>query len=375
MKTRKYAGKSIRAKLNRLQLGLLATATGLTWTRVKLLLKYLWRKKVKGHAIPQVLTLGVTYRCQCKCVHCSSNIPNLDKRLGSDLLTQADLRQVLDQAVEIGIPRVTFFGGEPLVREDICDLVRYAHSKGMITRINTNGLALDEPMVLRLREAGLTHCDVSIDAADPAEHDKLRGVPGLFTKATDGIRLLRKHGMLCQIVTYAGKRRLPEGLLRVIELGRQLRVTNVAIVFPMATGCWFESHHELLSDEERRKVRELADGLFVHVEMPTPKAKCNVVKKSSLYISPEGDVTPCPFVPWSLGSIKSHPFKEFFWALAKSLCMETRGDCPMNDPQTREHLRQTIESIRETEGLRNAAPVGAARCKEEAVPIGPVKKI
>lgn len=367
MKTNPYVRRVIVTKLNRLQLGLLATLTGFTPARAMLQLKYFWRKRVMGQSIPQVLTLGVTYRCQCKCVHCSSNIPNLDKRSRPDILTQADLRYLLDQAAEMGIPRVTFFGGEPLMREDICDLVQYAHSKGMMSRINTNGLTLDEPMVLRLRKAGLTHCDVSIDSADPAEHDKLRGVPGLFNKATDGIRLLRKHGMLCQIVTYAGKRSLPAGLLRIIELGRRLRVTNVSIVFPMATGCWFESYNELLSDEERLQVRELADGFFAHVEMPTPEAKCNVVKKSSLYISPEGDVTPCPFVPWSLGNIRDHMFKDIFLALSKSYCSETRGNCLMNDRETRDNLRQTIETVEKTMSSRNEVAASDVAQRKETI--------
>lgn len=349
MRTNKHRKGATKASLNRLHLGLLAVGKGFTPARAWLVLRYFWRKKVKGIAIPQVLTLGVTFLCQCKCVHCSSNIPNMDRRLGTDLLTKEELQHILDQAVEMGIPRVTFFGGEPLMRKDICDLVKYAHTKGMMTRINTNGFMLDEPMVLRLRQAGLTHCDVSIDSADPEVHDRLRGVAGLFQMATDGIRLLRKHGMLCQIVTYAGKRSLYSGLLNVIKLGRELHVTNVSIVFPMATGCWFESYNELLNNDERRQIRDLADGFFVHVEIPTPEAKCNVVKKSSVYISPEGDVTPCPFIPWSLGNIRDHKFVDLFRTLSRNFCSEMSGNCLMNDAEIRENLRQSIESLRKTE--------------------------
>jgi radical SAM protein with 4Fe4S-binding SPASM domain len=348
----KYGQWAIRASFNRLHLGLIAVIKGFTLKRAWLLLRYFWWKNIMRHTIPQVLTLGVTFRCQCKCVHCSSNIPNMDRRTGPDLLTREDVQHVLDQAVKMGIPRVTFFGGEPLVRRDICDLVKYAHSKGMMTRINTNGLMLDETMVIKLRNAGLTHCDVSIDSADPEVHDKLRGVPGLFKKATDGIRLLRKHRMLCQIVTYAGKRSLPNGLLSIIELGRQLHVINVSIVFPMATGCWYESYDELLNNEERKQVRNLADGFFVHVEIPTPEAKCNVVKKSSIYISPEGDVTPCPFIPWSLGNIREQKFENLFRTLSKNFCSEMRGNCLMNDVNSRENLRQTIETLRNNENFQ-----------------------
>jgi MoaA/NifB/PqqE/SkfB family radical SAM enzyme len=368
MKTNRYRKWAILAGLNRLKLSLLAVTKGFTLTRAKLLLKYFWLRKIHGHAIPQVLTLGVTFRCQCKCVHCSSNVPNMDKRSGYDLLSWEDLQYILDQAIEMGIPRVTFFGGEPLLRKDICELVKYAHSKGMMTRINTNGLMLDEPMVLRLRKAGLTHCDVSIDSPDSEVHDRLRGASGLFKKATDGIRLLRKHGMLCQIVTYAGKRSLPSGLLNIIQLGRQLRVTNVSIVFPMATGCWFESYNELLSAEERKQVRDLADGFFAHVEIPTPEAKCNVVKKSSIYISPEGDVHPCPFIPWSLGNIRDCKLKDIFGTLSRNFCSEMRGNCLMNDVSVRENLRQVIETVRTTKSGRNEETVSDVARREQADP-------
>jgi MoaA/NifB/PqqE/SkfB family radical SAM enzyme len=255
------------------------------------------------------------------------------------------IKDLIDQASLMGIPRITFFGGEPLMRKDLLELIRYANAKGMITRINTNGLALNDKVVAKLKKAGLTYCDVSIDDPNPEIHDKLRGVPGLFERATKGIELLRKHNMLCQIVTYAGKRNVTAGLERIIELGRKLNVTAVSIVFPMATGCWFESFDELLSDEERLRVRDLADAKFVHVEIPTSKDRCNVIKKSSLYVSPEGTVTPCPFIPWSFGNVKKHKLDKVVNAFYSKFNLDYRGDCVMNDKYSRELLQKTIEEI------------------------------
>jgi MoaA/NifB/PqqE/SkfB family radical SAM enzyme len=336
----------LKAGINKFRRGLLATLSGLSLNRAKLLLRYLWYNKITKKVIPQVMTVGVTYRCQCRCVHCSSGVPELKQSFRDKEMTTWQIKDLIDQATLIGIPRITFFGGEPLLRKDIFELIRYANSKGMLTRINTNGLALTENVVKKLKDAGLTHCDVSIDDSNPEIHDKLRGVPGLFEKVIKGIGLLKKHKMLCQIVTYAGKRNVTAGLERTIELGRKLQVTSVSIVFPMATGCWFESFDELLDKEERKKVMDLADTNFVHIEIPTLKDRCNVVKQASLYVSPEGNVTPCPFIPWFFGNIKSNKLGKLTEDFYSNFKYDYQGDCLMNDGCTRDFLCKTIEKVR-----------------------------
>jgi MoaA/NifB/PqqE/SkfB family radical SAM enzyme len=339
----------IRAKVWRVRLALVAILSGLSLQRLTLLTRYCWRRTIRRIAVPQVITISVTNRCQCKCVHCSSNSWNIPQsgRSKQDELTRNEIENVIDQAAEMGIPRITFFGGEPLLREDICNLVKYASSRGMMTRINTNGLALDEEMVVRLKCADLTHCDVSIDSPDAEVHDRLRGVPGLFKKATEGMELLRAHKMLTQIVTYAGKRSLPEGLKRIIALGRRLDVTNVSIVFPMATGCWYKADSEILNEEERAQVRALASGRFVHVEIPTEQHRCNVLRKASLHIAADGSVTPCPFIPWHFGNIRERGLRQMTESFAERFHFNMRGECLMNNPQIREDLREIIQQIHE----------------------------
>lgn len=345
MKTTNQKYSHLKASINKFRRGVLATLSGFSLNRAKLLLRYLWYNKIKKEIIPQVMTVGVTYSCQCRCVHCSSGVPELKQILRDEEMTTWQIKDLIDQAILIGIPRITFFGGEPLLRKDIFELIRYANSKGMLTRINTNGLALTEKVVVKLKNAGLTHCDVSLDDSNPEIHDKLRGVPGLFEKVIKGIKLLNKHKMLCQLVTYAGKRNVPAGLERTIELGRKLQVTSVSIVFPMATGCWFESFDELLNKEQRKKVMDLADTNFVHIEIPTLKDRCNVVKKASLYVSPEGNVTPCPFVPWSFGNIKSNKLGKLAEAFYSDFNYDYQGDCLMNDVCARDFMSKTIEKV------------------------------
>ncbi len=289
------------------------------------------------------MTIGLTHRCQCSCVHCSSNVP--DRKERNDL-EASQVKSFIDQARKLGVVRITFFGGEPLLHKDIVELVRYAHRAGMLTRINTNGWLLDRKLVSELKVAGLNLCDVSIDDPDPETHDRLRGLPGLYERAIEGIGILKEFNILCQIVTYASKENVTSGLKRIIDLGRRLGVFAVSIVFPISTGCWDYKPGVLLSESEKQRVRALGDSHFVHVEIPTHQSRCNVMKASSLYVSPEGDVTPCPFIPYAIGNINDLDLQEIWQRLRNRLRVTkvVLGDCAMNDMQ----FRRTFGDWRES---------------------------
>jgi len=299
-------------------------------------------KRIIKRSTPEILTIGLTYRCQCKCVHCSSNVPN---RSNNQELETSLVKSIIDQAKRLGIFRITFFGGEPLLRKDIIDLVKYAHDIGMITRINTNGWLLSSKLISELKEAGLNLCDVSIDDPDPSIHDRLRGLPGLYQKVIKGMKILKEHSILCQIVTYAAKKNVTDGLKKIINLGKEHGVFAISIVFPMATGCWYKTEEILLTEEEKERVRALGDSKFVHVELPSHDSICNVTKKKSLYISPEGDVTPCPFIPYSIGNIKNYSLEKIWNAFEKKFKLPSSGDCPMNESKIREKLEKISSSI------------------------------
>jgi len=329
------------SSINKIYRGIRLYRSNSSFQAWRFLFRHFYIRMFNGGA-PDLLTIGLTYRCQCSCVHCSSNVPNRKK---SEELETSQVKSIIDQAKSLGIVRTTFFGGEPLLRKDIVELVQYAHDAGMITRINTNGWLLSRELVSKLEDAGLTLCDVSIDDPDSKTHDKLRGLPGLHQKAVEGIRILKDYKILCQIVTYASKRNITSGLKQMIELGKKLGVFAVSIVFPMATGCWYNSLDVLLSENEKERVRKLGDFHFVHIELPTQQSKCNVYKKSSLYVSSEGNITPCPFIPFPLGNIKKHNLDEIWHKFSSGINLNFSGDCPMNDNKYREILKSRIESI------------------------------
>jgi AdoMet-dependent heme synthase len=291
---------------------------------------------------PANVSIALTYRCQCQCEHCYSNAPD---RKDHEEMTTADLKAVIDQVRSLGALQVIFSAGEPLLRNDLEEVIRHAHRAGLLTRLNTNGLLLDRARASRLKEAGLTQCAVSIDHADAGVHDSLRGVPGAFDRAVQAIRHLGEAGIPCQICTYASRRLIPDGLRDIISLGRELGVTSVYFFWPVAAGRYDSAFDRMLSAEERAFVRTLQDSTFVHLELPTPRTRCDVIIKRILFVSPRGDVTPCPFVPYVLGNIKVRSLEEIWRRHCGMLKLDYRDDCLMNDVRQRDAIEMHVENV------------------------------
>ena len=299
-------------------------------------------RKIYTRSLPTYLHISLTERCQCRCVHCYARGRLGEKR--KELNTE-EIKSLIDQGRQLGAIYVIFSGGEPLLRKDIVELVSYAHRKGLITRINTNGLLFHRQMVSRLKKAGLTQAGVSIDDPDPDMHDKLRGLPGAYQRSVEGIKNLRAFRILCQIQTYASRKNIPKGLKKIISLGKELDVFYVYFFFPTASGAWACSFDHLLTEEEKAKVRELADVKFVHVELATAWSQCRVFARSLISVSPYGEVTPCPFTPFVFGNTRDRPLKEIWLPFTLRLKLKFRGDCVMNDVPARESLKSYVDSI------------------------------
>lgn len=289
---------------------------------------------------PVFIQIGITYKCQCHCIHCYANAPKEEKRKELDL---DEIKSIIDQAKKMGLLQVMFTGGEPLIKKDISEMVKYAHEAGLITRINSNGLLLDRKYVLQLKKAGLTQCHVSIDSANSQIHDRLRGFNGAYIKAVEGIKNLKKFGILCQILTIASRPNITSGLEKIIALGKKLGVMCTYIVFPVASGRYDHSPSQLITEKEKQKVRNLQDIIHVHLELPTPQTECCVTSKSAFFISPYGDFTPCPPIPFVIGNIRKHSLSYLWDQHCSKLNLNYKGYCPMNNPYSRQALKRHVE--------------------------------
>jgi MoaA/NifB/PqqE/SkfB family radical SAM enzyme len=140
---------------------------------------------------PILGTLITNYNCNYHCEMCG--LPSRDKQLkekGLKELSTARLKQLLKDFSGLGTAGIGFTGGEPLIREDIFELLKYAKSLGMITHLNSNGFFLTEESAKKLIDAKTDSINISLDGAVPETHDKIRGYRGAFDKAINAIGLI-----------------------------------------------------------------------------------------------------------------------------------------------------------------------------------------
>jgi len=135
------------------------------------------------HSRP-IVVWNITRTCNLHCAHCYSS--SHDEEYPGELTT-AQAFTVLDDLADFGIPVVLFSGGEPTMRQDLSQLIRYATEIGLKCLISTNGTLLTEERVAELKDAGLNRVGISLDGLETT-HDKFRGSKGAFQKTIQGIR-------------------------------------------------------------------------------------------------------------------------------------------------------------------------------------------
>lgn len=148
------------------------------------------RYRLTGHRMPLALTARVTWRCDALCAACG--MPNSPR----PELSTAEWVGVLDEAARLGCVRVGFTGGEPMLREDLGDLIDRCATLGIATTVETNGVRLAERA--RFLPA-IRQVVVPIEGTE-AVHDALRE-PGSHVAALAGLRAARSAGVAVSTVT------------------------------------------------------------------------------------------------------------------------------------------------------------------------------
>ncbi len=296
--------------------------TRMTPRKAWVMARYWVMRHVLGRPVPWLIELSVTYECQCRCPHCSVG-KYLDESRKADELSTEEMKSILGQAVAIGIPKVDFFGGEPLLRHDILELVRYGESLGIYTSVTTNGWDLSRGMVEKLEKAGVSCVNISIDSTTEKVHDRLRGLSGLFEKAREGFLACADAGIPTIFSTYVMKRSIrgfepgerdESELTGLIRLARDFRAAGVRILFPILSGKWEDEKKKELTEEEKAHVINSLDPSFAFIEGAYSVVKgqksCQSLSGHMFNISPYGDVQLCVVYPESFGNLKAKPLAQ-----------------------------------------------------------------
>lgn len=224
-------------------------------TSVETLLSFINQKDEfkKTHPL-RLLLWEPSLKCNLECLHCSDNCSPKFSR-NSDLSTDEIKKVLLDIANAYDASNITFIatGGEPLLRDDLFEVMDYARSLGFKCSMTTNAMLLTKEIALKLKERNISVA-VSLDGLE-REHNMLRGSSVSFKKAIDGIDNLKKVGLGSRTTIISCVNSLNIGSLEeFIKFTENLNVYKVRL-----TPIFFEGrallHKELnLSSKELKKL-------------------------------------------------------------------------------------------------------------------------
>ena len=256
----------------------------------------------RGLDAPICLTWEITYGCNLACVHCLSSSGRRDPRE----LSTADAVAVLDELAAMSVFYVNIGGGEPTIRADFFDLVDHAVSRGVGVKFSTNGTTMTAPRAARLAGSDYVDVQVSLDGADEATNDAVRGA-GSWAAARRAMDHLAAAGFGQFKISVVVTRRNVSQLDRLEELaagyGAQLRLTRLR---PSGRGAqsWAELHPTAEQSVELyrwlvERPEVLTGDSFFHLSaLGEPLGGLNLCGAGRVVclIDPVGDVYACPFV-------------------------------------------------------------------------------
>lgn len=251
---------------------------------------------------PRWLLVELTYACPLQCPYCSNPIDysNYPKELSTE-----DWKRVLTQARKIGAVQLGLSGGEPLVRTDLTEIVAHARALGYYTNLITSGYGLTEQRIVELKQAGLDHIQISIQASTQKLNDHIAGTQS-YTHKKEVAHLVKKHDypmVLCVVIHRENIHQMQDILDIAVELGADY----VELANTQYYG-WAHKNRNLLlpSQEQFAKAEKIAQDykkkvkgkMKIYYVVPDyyedrPKACMNGWGTTFLTIAPDGVALPC----------------------------------------------------------------------------------
>lgn len=244
----------------------------------------------------------LTYACPLQCPYCSNPI---DYAKHSDELSTDEWLRVLSEGREMGAVQLGLSGGEPLTRRDLPDIIRHARKLGYYINLITSGLGLTETKIIELKEAGLDHIQVSIQAPEALLNNRLAGTDSYEAKL-EAARLVKQHGypmVLCVVV-----HRQNIHLMRdILEMAADLGADYLEVANTQYYGWAHLNRDQLLPTREQfieaeaiaQEYKEKLKGrMKIYYVVPDfyedrPKPCMNGWGTTFLTIAPDGMALPC----------------------------------------------------------------------------------
>jgi len=346
---------------------------------------------------PYVISWNLTYRCNLACEHCyldagGKPLVGTENFADRSELGTEECFKVIDEIAAFAPECLTILtGGEPLLRRDILEIVRRAADRELWVVIGTNGVRITENLARRLAEAGARGLSLSLDALDPDRHDRFRRVRGAWRNTVEGAEILHRVGLPFIVQTTAGAHNLGE-LEAIADFAHDrlaAKVWNLYFLVPTGRGQFVSDitpaqydevlaslyriqgkydrrmlvnakcaphyiktvleHARLRAEDEEGASARQADRAedeegasarqagLPHIRTYSGGAGGCPAGTHYMGIRPNGDVTPCPYLPVFAGNLRSSPLADLWTSSGLFSDIRRRsslggrcGECEMN---------------------------------------------
>jgi len=264
---------------------------------------------MEGRVVPEVATVAVTNKCHYNCLYCS--VP--DKTVND--MPASLLERVIRQLQDMGSFHISLTGGEPLLRDDLEDIIAAVDDRSVV-KLFTTGYSLTKKRAKTLKKAGLFSINISLDSSNRSMHDRGCGFPGAFDIALRAIEYAKKASILTCVATVATRNSVLGGEMDAfLRFLKKQGVDEVSIFEPVPTGKLSFHEEILLRDDERRVLSDLHKKINKSADKRYPRVfSFPYIEGSSymgcgagctrLHVTALGHVTPCDFTSVSFGNIQ-----------------------------------------------------------------------
>ena len=273
----------------------------------------------RDRGVPVMIHVDLTYRCDLDCEHCY-----LDRKSDWPELRTEEFYDLIDQAADLGVLRMTWSGGEPFARPDFEEIIEYSSRRGMVNRIKTHAGNVTPERAAWLASQSVDRVEVSVYSLSETVHDAVTRIPGSLRATLAGIAAMRRAGVSVTVAWVATRGAVDEGL----DLHRYFEALGCKISFGVGiqpdNGGTQNTEALDLGDRELVRAyvalqhqRQLLQGTNAPVLQLDPNGAPCSAGRTVIYVAPDGGVTPCVMFPMQIGHLREQSLADIWFESEK----------------------------------------------------------
>lgn len=255
----------------------------------------------------------ITYACNLRCRHCYQDRADHD-----NLLSLAEINDIMDQIVDIGGINVALTGGEIFLRKDILDIIEHGVRSKLAIQLFTNGILLDEHICRELKKLKISRVEISLHSLNEQAFDDFTQVEGSFQQLMINLETLKRHGIPFLVktpITEANVHELEDIERFAKERGIELKYSP--FIIPTLSGQSHPTSFRIGKQEMDLVIKKDIDkkGLNLREVDLTKKdvlPQCGAGTRI-VHIDPYGNVYPCIISNKVLGSLKNESLRDIWY--------------------------------------------------------------